>query len=388
MDSRIDESIARLGFRTREGDNAIGRPASDTRERHMNHAVDPVFFRNERLSSRQTSRARHQQTGLTMVELLVALVISLLIALAAVAALTVTRQGFRAVDASSQLRDNGRFSADLLQRLGVQSGYKDLQYAATPVPTTAVAGLETNPDPNVFGFNNALISASDPTHASVARSGSVVGFGSDVLVLRYQAVETFPGSGVADGSMIDCAGNATTAVPIDRYSRQVSVIHVALSLGEPALMCTTINLATGVISTAQPIVQGVENFQVLYGTDGVTASAAPTIATDSVPDAYLRADQLTVTANPVATNDNWRRVRSLRIGMVLRGPANSAIDKTSTTYYPFGLAKSSSTGTAGLAMAQTVASALDPGTVFTPALDGRLRQTLTLTVHLRNEQGL
>ncbi|WP_240538410.1 PilW family protein [Rhodoferax sp. PAMC 29310] len=322
-----------------------------------------------------------------MVELLVALIISMLIALAAIAALTVTRQGFSAVDASAQLRDNGRFAADLLQRMVVQSGYKDVQYAATTLPTTAVTGLATNPDSNVFGFNNALINSTDPTHASNARSTSVAGYGSDVLVLRYQGVETFPGSGVADGSMIDCAGNGVTAIPISRYDRRESVIHVAVSVGEPALMCTWINPASGTITT-QPIVQGVENFQILYGTDGVTAGAAPTTATDSVPDAYLRADQLTVAGNAVATNDNWRRVRSIRIGMVLRGPANSAIDRTSATYYPFGAAKPSSTGTAGLAMAQTVASALDPGTVFTPAIDGRLRQTLSFTVHLRNDQGL
>ncbi len=355
----------------------------------MIHQVARPSLRFERLPPQQRFTAIKLQTGLTMVELLVAMVISLFIALAAIAALTVTRQGFNAVDASSQLRDNGRFAADLIQRLGVQSGYKDLQYAATTLPATAVVGLATNPDPNVFGFNNSLASATDPTHAATARTGAVVGFGSDVLVLRYQTVETYPGSGVADGSMINCAGVGSTTVPIDRYSREVSILHVELVSGEPALMCTTITPATAtaaeVISGPEPIIQGVENFQVLYGTDGVTAGAAPTATLDSVPDRYFRADQLTVASNPVATNANWRRVRSLRIGMVLRGPANSAIDKTTATYYPFGLAKGSSSGAVGSAMSQ---SALDPGTVFTPSLDGRLRQTVTFTVHLRNEQGL
>lgn len=353
----------------------------------MTHHPVKFLYKEASPSLRRFRASRHHQIGLTLVELLVALVISLLIALAAIAALTVTRQGFNAVDASSQLRDNGRFSADLLQRLGVQSGFRDLAYAAAETVTTAVEGSTTNPDPNIFGFNNAKISASDPTHASDARTASEVGFGSDVLVMRYQSVETFPGSKVADGSMIDCAGNGSTTVYPDNYIREVSVLHVALSLGEPALMCTTIKISDGTITT-QPIIQGVENFQVLYGTDGVTPGAAPTATTDSVPDRYLRADELTVASDAVGTNANWRRVRSLRIGMVLRGPANSAIDKTTTTYYPFGLAKNSATGTPGLAMSQTVASANDPGTVFTPALDGRLRQTITFTVHLRNAQGL
>jgi type IV pilus assembly protein PilW len=45
--------------------------------------------------------------GLTLIELLVAMALSLLVVLAAVSALVVARQGFSSVDASSQLRDNG-----------------------------------------------------------------------------------------------------------------------------------------------------------------------------------------------------------------------------------------------------------------------------------------
>ena len=41
-------------------------------------------------------------------------------------------------------------------------------------------------------------------------------------------------------------------------------------------------------------------------------------------------------------------------------------------------------GAAGSAMSSTN----DAGTAFTPAFDGRLRQVVTFTVHLRNDQGL
>ena len=50
----------------------------------------------------------------------------------------------------------------------------------------------------------------------------------------------------------------------------------------------------------------------------------------------------------------------------------------------FGKAKSSATGTDGSALS----SSGDPGTIFTAPADGRLRQVLTFTVHLRNDQGL
>lgn len=319
-----------------------------------------------------------RQRGFTLVELLVAMVIGLLISLAAISALLISSQGFSAVDSSSQLRDNGRFVSDLIQRLGVQAGFRDALYSGAAPPS--VSGLAVNPEPNVRGFNDALIDGTTPFTAFVARTTAD---GSDVLVLRYQVAETFPGSAVSDKSMIDCKGLASTVLPIDRYDTIASAIHVADSTGEPSLMCTTVNALTGAVDT-QPIIRGVENFQVLYGVDGVVAGAAPTATTDTVPDSYLRADQLTVGGNPVATNANWRRVRSIRVGMVLRGSANSALDKSALTLYPLGLAKSSSSAGVGSAMS----SANDKGSVYAPTLDGRLRQVVTFTVHLRNDQGL
>ena len=74
----------------------------------------------------RTSSQAKKQTGLTLIELLVAMTIGLLIVLAAAAALLVSRQGFFAVDAASQLRDNARYAQDIIQRLGVQAGFKNV----------------------------------------------------------------------------------------------------------------------------------------------------------------------------------------------------------------------------------------------------------------------
>ena len=139
-------------------------------------------------------------------------------------------------------------------------------------------------------------------------------------------------------------------------------------------MCATINPDS---AAAMPIIRGVENFQVLYGVSNTGLNVAA--------DSYLRADQM-AGATAAATNANWRRVRSLRIGMVLRGAVGSAQDQVTQTFYPFGMAKESATGTAGFAM--SAPDATDPGTRFTPPIDGRMRQVVTFTVHLRNAQGL
>ena len=314
-------------------------------------------------------------SGFTLVELLVALAISTVIAIAAVSALTVSRQGFTTADAASQLRDNARFATSLIQRLGVQAGFKDVAFAATNWTAADIA----NPDPPISGFNNAQPSSSDPFNTATARTTGSVGFGSDVLILRYQVAETFPGSGVSDQSIIDCLGNppASSTVATNRSPVTASAIYVDISKGEPSLMCSTGP------SVSQPIVQGVENFQVLYGANTVSSGTTDYKAADT----YLRADQMTG-ANSAATNDNWRKVRSLRIGMVIRGPVGSAQDRQTQTFYPFGLAKESSSGTPGFAMSTLDSdTSPDSGTRFTPTADGRMRQVVTFTVHLRNDQG-
>lgn len=350
------------------------------------------------MKSRSLNRVNPlRQQGLTLVELMVAMAISLLITLAAVAALIVSRQGFAALDASSQLRDNGRFAADLLQRLGGQAGYLNADYVMEEArlygKLIQVTGKAADPEPSIMGVNNAKRDAGtdfDWGKSVTSDSGS-----SDILAFRFSpAIDFTDSSGTRQTGMIDCSGNPIEDIPDDSTDRSISVLYVAISPtdNEPALFCAS-GLA-GDVAAGQPLIQGVENFQVLYGVDRVTPNAAPTVEAanpdlpsldardDAVPDRYLRADQMVVSGNAIATNANWRRVRSIRIGMVLRGPVGSAPDRTSQTFFPFGKAKASSTGTEGGAFA----SADDPGTIFSPPPDGRLRQVVTFTIHLRNDQ--
>lgn len=341
-------------------------------------------FRHLKSIRYQSKNAQH---GLTLVELMVGMAIGLLVTMAAVAALVVSRQGFNSVDASSQLRDNSRFIQELVQRLGVQAGYKDYRFAAGP-PLTSTQDL-TDSGPNIFGLNNSSRTTSNNWDEGTARTTGTVDYGSDILVLRYQtsALNTNEPVPVADGSMINCKGespNDDVNVATDRYDRLISILHVGVgSDGEPSLMCT-VRSADGTYNE-QPLVQGVESFQVLYGVDGVQPNntVVPITTTyTSVPNRYLRADQLTVAGNKAATYANWRRVRSLRIGMVLRASNTSNVDRTTQTYYPLGSAKGSGSGAVGSAFA----SGDDPGTTFAPVVDGKLRKAVTFTVHLRNYQ--
>lgn len=328
-----------------------------------------------KIQNKSRQPPRQASKGLTLVELLVAMALSGLIAIAAIAALTMSRQGFSTVDASAQLRDNGRFAASILQRLAVQTGFLDLTFATTRAASEFnVAGAE-NPLPPIYAVNNAKYTQSLALGNTTTSPANGIN-GSDFLVLRYQPGESFPGSNVSDSAMINCDGTSSTAIASTSKDQMISVLHIDISgtTNEPALMCTRRNLLTGTWLSSQPLVEGVESLQLLFGVDNVVPNTAPTGTTDSIPDRYLRADQLTG-ATEDATNANWRRVRSIRIGMVLRGPPGSSLERTIPAQYPLGAP----------GVMNTVA---DVGSTFASQTDGRLRQTISFTVHLRNPQDL
>lgn len=367
-----------------------------------------IGLKNAKKSIIFEDRGRSKQLGFTLVELLVALALSTVIAIAAVASLSIARQGFTAVDATAQLRDNGRFAADLIQRLAVQSGYLDVAFAgATRLNEFTVKGATVNPEPNVTGADNALVKQSLLPNIATAyinrniATASVSGCssstdtscanGSDVLVLRYQSSASVVDSTTTDGSMINCAGAVETAVPADKNDRIISIFHVARNAsGEPSLMCSYRTAASA--WTTEPVVQGVESFQVLYGVDGYggAMNTAFTGPQDTVPDKYLSASQMVVgsTADSTTTYDNWRRVRSLRIGLVLRGAPNSAVDKSATTIgklCPLGVDPDIPANCVNQGSGSSSMGSEFPRAATIPN-DGRLRQTLTFTVFLRNVQ--
>lgn len=328
--------------------------------------------------------ARRRQAGLTLVELMVAVALGMLVGIAAIATLLIGRQGYTAVDNSTQLRENARFASSLIQRIGIQAGFENLAGGMVSDwrlfcrgGTTDCGDAAGDTNPGVRGFNNAAIGTltlptglvhGNRTSVCTATDTSCAN-GSDILMIRYWGDNR---AGAADGSMINCAGMNEPEGTVPAYS----IFHVVRSVsGEPTLACSYRNPTSAAWETV-PLVQGVEGFQVLYGVDNVTASTAPSLqdaGTDSVPDLYLRADQLDVGGNAAATADNWRRVRSLRIGLLIRGAEGSAIDRAASgqTYAVLG-AGFSATG--------------DVGSGLTVPADGRLRQALVFNVHLRNPQ--
>ena len=334
-------------------------------------------------------RGPRRQLGLSLIELLVALGLGLVVVVIAATALLLGQQGYRTVDTTTQLRDRERFVADLLARVIVQAGYQDLGAATVSLRSTAIQFGQDDPEPDVYGWNNAVYATpanlilseiSNITNGDrLTKCGSVNDTscknGSDILVVRFQGVTSPTDPTQADRSMINCRGEGESGLSTGNLNdRAASIFHVTRDVsGEPSLSCSYYNFSSGTWAPSTPLIEGVESFQVLFGTDGVTPGLVPTAAQDSVAERWLRADQLTVSGNVASTRENWRRVRAVRIGLVLRGATGSAQQSTTATLAPLGSLYTSSD---------------DTGSSLAVAADGRLRLQSSLTVHLRNDQSL
>lgn len=331
-------------------------------------------------------QARGAQHGLTLIELLVALGLGLLVVIIAATALLTGQQGYRAVDATTQLRDKERFVTDLVSRVIVQAGFQD--FGAQQVVLRSSAAIQgVDPEPDIFGWNNAayvspndLLLSSGTAMTSGSRPGACGTVtdtscknGSDILVVRFQGVTSTTSPGSPDNTLINCAGQGEAGSSLgDLNERAASVFYVSRGTnGEPSLSCSYYNFSTGKWIAA-PIIEGIESLQLLFGTDQVSPNSVPssTATQDTVADRWLRADELKVTGNDAATRENWRRVRAVRVGLVLRGPVGSAQQSIASTFTPLG---------------PMYVSANDTGSSFSAAADRRLRLQSTFTVHLRND---
>lgn len=330
---------------------------------------------------------RVRQTGVTLVELLVAMTVGLLVTIVALSTLILSRSGYSAVDSTSQLVDRERFVVDSLSRVISQAGFQDYNNKISTLMTRDISKkLGGDPEPDLFGWNNAFytqladLQISSTTNIvdgnRPAKCGTITDTscqnGSDILAVRFQGSGTLD---APDGTMLNCMGNAEPGIitaDLDERAANIMYITRDSNTGEPSLYCSYYKLKTGSWVSGQPLIEGVESMQLLFGTDNVVPGTAPTFVaadSDTITDRWLRADQLKVAGDPAATKENWRRVRAVRVGLLLRGPVASAQERVSTIFAPLGAVYSSSA---------------DTGSSLTTAADGRLRRVVNFTVHLRN----
>ncbi len=297
------------------------------------------------------------QRGLTMMELLVSLVLASLITLAAVALYTVAGSSHRTIDAAQELQDSGRFVLEVIGQDARQAGYQNYAQRDGSGNENTRRFVATS-YPAVRGFNNAKVAS--PGNISDDGATNNGGYNNrDSLALRFHGSSQLNDASKPDGSMIDCQGIAQN-YPANGDDVALSLFWIKTdSTGEPALQCISRgNPASATLSrNTQPIVKGVETFQVMYGLDGDG---------DSVPEKWVSAQNVA----------DWQQVAAIRVGFVIRGTPGSSqgasANAADNTLYPLGK--------------EFTGSNTETGLVFTPPNDGRLRRAFNATYKLRNPQ--
>lgn len=142
-----------------------------------------------------------QQSGLTLIELMVSLVIGLLLAIIASSSYLYSKQAYNAVSENSQMEENGRLALNLLARNIQSAGYVALD--------TAV-GIPVPPDIKVTGCDFGMVAPQTAT--SIADLGCQTSLpagttqsGSIAMFYQTDAIDT-TSAGKYQG--VDCIGNS------------------------------------------------------------------------------------------------------------------------------------------------------------------------------------
>ncbi len=195
---------------------------------------------------RSLASLNRRQDGVTLTELMIALVLVALVVLAATAMVVTSRGTYRTQDESTRISESARFALELTSRLVRLAGFTNWGvskstppgYVADPTWLLAPDSYALN-GPNIVGSNNS-------------RPGGGAGYnGSDSLTIRFFGSNSETSPTLPDGNVLDCAGSAvpepataasvvtaTSADAVNRSARAYNVLFVDPDVdGEPALKC-------------------------------------------------------------------------------------------------------------------------------------------------------
>ena len=216
-----------------------------------------------------------RQRGVSLVELMVGVALSLFVLAGIITVYAANRQSFRVLSDLAEIQEVGRFAVDTIARAVRLAGYQG------DSPSEWVLGALSQANGGVDVISGANDDASDAN----------IKDGTDSFTVVYQAS--------SDGLFADCLG-LNTAAAGSNISNTFSVSP------SNALQCSTDGG-----TTHTTLLENVENMQVLYGvdTDG-----------DQQANSY-------VTANKVS---DWDDVVSLRLALLVRSRNDGVALNTDT----------------------------------------------------------
>jgi type IV pilus assembly protein PilW len=293
-----------------------------------------------------------RQGGMTIIELMIAVTLGMIVTLLASSLLMTANAAYASQLELAHIDDAGRFALATIERAARQAGSRNWDHEdAHEDPATGPAGVGGI---DAASLGKATAAMSEPQRA--------VANGSDVLALRFGG----------DGNTVSCAGFAA-----DAAHEGWSIFYVGTTAGgDTELRCKYRGKNNW---SADAVVAGVDSFQVLYGLDTdeprdgtanayVTASAIDTLDAELVLSGASDAER----ARERLRQTHWKRVASIRVGLVLHGRLRTRAGDKAAVFHLFGAAYQ---GDQGSAIAEER---------MAPAMRERERRAFSATIMLRN----
>jgi type IV pilus assembly protein PilW len=328
------------------------------------------------------------QSGFTLIEIMVAMLIGVFLIGGTLQIFISTRQTYRMQENLSRLQENGRFAMDFISRDMRMAGFQgcravaDVQPDTTtigasiiaPQANTVITGSEASVDTWMPALQASLIPVIPGTdvitvlHGDSCGGNLAVAMAASTDALQVSATNTC-GINANDAVLIaDCtnaeifrattSGNNIAHAPlINTYSTNAEVFTYSENSyfirngagGGPSLWRFDNASAAGANNPAE-LIEGIENIQILYGED-TDMSVADGTSPDYVANYYVAANAVVDPA----------RIVSVRITLLAATPDNNLTDQPLT--YVFN------------------------GVTITPT-DRRIRRVFSSTIFIRNRQHL
>lgn len=303
----------------------------------------------------------HRQGGIGLVELMIASALGLVVILAAIGLLLVSRKTYLALDEQIAVQETGHYALAIVARSVRQASWHEYSPDSSSVKATFSAGI--------IGLDaKALRMASEHIENPIA----AVSHGSDVLAIRY--------SGTKDGSMLNCAGFAVSEAENGLQGWSIFFVGGERN-AEPELRCKYRGKSGW---RTEGIARGVESFQVLYGID---------TDADGLPNQFLNADGIQRLNAELDDEDEekeaeaeaeegegeiyWAKVVAVKMAMLVRSSRTIRDTGAQPPYHLFGETYS---GLHGASDRGTFVQEED----MPKAARSRLRMVFAATIPLRN----
>jgi len=316
----------------------------------------------------------HRQQGVTLVELMIALVIGLLVTVAMLKVYVDASRMYRFNEGLARVQENGRFALEFIRRDARVAGFWGCNSNAKPNPgikeasdayidvdryITGTEGGDDDADSITFrsatGSGTLVTSDMSGTDGTITvDSASALATGTAALISDCENGDLFQITGISETALAHAAGasanispnlNKAYAAGARVYEARETTFSIQEdpSSGVPTLYREVIG------EGAQPLVEGIQNMQILYGED-TDADA------DGTANRYVAFG---------ASGLDIDRIVSVRISVLVRSINDNLTTEPSPYMYP---------------------PWVNPPIPTTPDEDDKyLRKIFTTTVTLRNK---